>query len=182
MMPNLGQGGCQAIEDAAVLAEEIGATTRRSDLADALQRYRNRRLARSAAVQGLSRFASDIIIQGFDTPAKVYMKDGALQVENLNYAGVVTRLLQPILPIFFSVQFNFLYSGWRNERFALEPIRDFFLLAPAVLGTGLLVDGMLGGELLGGGEAIGAIDGASEGSEGILATLQQLFESFSGMM
>ena len=41
---------------------------------------------------------------------------------------------------------------------------------------------MLGGELLGGGEAIGAIDGASEGSEGILATLQQLFESFSGMM
>ena len=103
------------------------------DLADALQRYRNRRLARSAAVQGLSRFASDIIIQGFDTPAKVYMKDGALQVENLNYAGVVTRLLQPILPIFFSVQFNFLYSGWRNERFALEPIRDFFLLAPAVL-------------------------------------------------
>ena len=182
MMPNLGQGGCQAIEDAAVLAEEIGATTHRSDLADALQRYRNRRLARSAAVQGLSRFASDIIIQGFDTPAKVYMKDGALQVENLNYAGVVTRLLQPILPIFFSVQFNFLYSGWRNERFALEPIRDFFLLAPAVLGTGLLVDGMLGGELLGGGEALGAIDGASEGSEGILATLQQLFESFSGMM
>jgi zeaxanthin epoxidase len=26
---------------------------------------------RSAAVQGLSRFASDIIIRGFDTPAKV---------------------------------------------------------------------------------------------------------------
>ena len=38
-------------DDAAVLAEEIGATTHRSDLADALQRYRNRRLARSAAVQ-----------------------------------------------------------------------------------------------------------------------------------
>ena len=53
---------------------------------------------------------------------------------------------------------------------------------PPVLGTGLLVDGMRGGERLGGGEAIGAIDGASEGSEGILATLQQLFESFSGMM
>ena len=24
--------------------------------------------------------------------------------ENLNYAGVVTRLLQPILPVFFAVQ------------------------------------------------------------------------------
>ena len=94
---------------------------------------------------------------------KLGFYDGKFVCENLNYAGVVTRLLQPILPIFFSVQFNFLYSGWRNERFALEPIRDFFLLAPAVLGTGLLVDGMLGGELLGGGEAIGAIDGASEG-------------------
>merc|ERR1719421_2023956 len=69
MMPNLGQGGCQAIEDAAVLAEEIGATTRRSELADALQSYRNRRLTRSAAVQGLSRFASDIILRGFDTAA-----------------------------------------------------------------------------------------------------------------
>eukprot|EP00967_Tisochrysis_lutea_P064566 scaffold83666_cov33-Tisochrysis_lutea.AAC.3 len=28
--------------------------------------------------------------------------------------------------------FNFLYSGWRNEPLNLEPIRDFFLLAPAV--------------------------------------------------
>jgi len=34
-------------------------------------RYKDRRLVRSAAVQGLSRFASDIIIRGFDTPAKV---------------------------------------------------------------------------------------------------------------
>merc|ERR1711970_380546 len=84
MMPNLGQGGCQAIEDAIVLAEEL---------------------------KGLSRFASDIIIRGFDTPAKIV--DGRL--ENFNYAGIVTRLLQPILPIFFMVQFNFLYEGWRNE-------------------------------------------------------------------
>jgi zeaxanthin epoxidase len=35
------------------------------------RRYKDRRLVRSAAVQGLSRFASDIIIRGFDTPAKV---------------------------------------------------------------------------------------------------------------
>lgn len=66
---------------------------------------------RSASVQGLSRFASDIIIRGFDTPAKIV--DG--NFENFNYAGIVTRLLQPILPVFFTVQFAFLYDGWRNE-------------------------------------------------------------------
>ena len=32
-----------------------------------------------------------------------------------SYAGVVTRLLQPILPIFFTVQFAFLYDGWDNK-------------------------------------------------------------------
>jgi len=111
MMPNLGQGGCQAIEDAIVLAEELKGLTSRTEADIALTNYRNRRLVRSAAVQGLSRFASDIIIRGFDTPAKIV--DGRL--ENFNYAGVVTRLLQPILPIFFMVQFNFLYEGWRNE-------------------------------------------------------------------
>ena len=111
MMPNLGQGGCQAIEDAVVLAQELKKLDRRSAADAALVTYRNRRLVRSAAVQGLSRFASDIIIRGFDTPAKIV--DGRL--ENFNYAGIVTRLLQPILPLFFFVQFEFLYEGWRNE-------------------------------------------------------------------
>merc|ERR1711903_358830 len=113
MMPNLGQGGCQAIEDAQVLSEVLSGLESKShaDVAEALATYKDRRLVRSAAVQGLSRFASDIIIRGFDTPAKIV--DGRL--ENFNYAGIVTRLLQPILPIFFMVQFNFLYEGWRNE-------------------------------------------------------------------
>jgi zeaxanthin epoxidase len=43
----------------------------KGDVAQALRTYKDRRLVRSAAVQGLSRFASDIIIRGFDTPAKV---------------------------------------------------------------------------------------------------------------
>ena len=60
MMPNLGQGGCQAIEDAIVLKEELGKLTSRASVPGALLTYRNRRLIRSAAVQGLSRFASDI--------------------------------------------------------------------------------------------------------------------------
>merc|ERR1719181_2422934 len=104
----------------------------RKELDEALATYRNRRLTRSAAVQGLSRFASDIIIRGFDTPCKLGFYDGAFVCENLNYAGVVTRLLQPILPIFFAVQFAFLYDGWRNE-FSLDlkaglPILGFGLV------------------------------------------------------
>jgi zeaxanthin epoxidase len=117
MMPNLGQGGCQAIEDAYVIAQELESCTRRSDVAQKLERYQQRRLVRSAAVQGLSRFASDIIIRGFDTPAKIVRaEDGSIRFENFNYAGIVTKMLQPILPIFFSVQFAFLYDGWKNER------------------------------------------------------------------
>jgi zeaxanthin epoxidase len=65
----------------------------------------------------LSRFASDIIIRGFDTPAKIVWSEGENlpRFENFNYAGIVTRFLQPILPLFFTVQFNFLYDGFRNE-------------------------------------------------------------------
>lgn len=116
MMPNLGQGGCQAIEDAFVIAQELNATTKRTQVPDALLRYRDRRFVRSASVQGLSRFASDIIIRGFDTPFKlVKASDGTFRLENANYAGIVTRMMQSILPVFFAVQFNFLYDGWRNE-------------------------------------------------------------------
>lgn len=117
MMPNLGQGGCQAIEDAMVIAQELNSTTLRTQVPDALKRYRNRRLIRSASVQGLSRFASDIIIRGFDTPFKMVKDDnsGKVRFENANYAGIVTRMMQGILPLFFTVQFNFLYDGWKNE-------------------------------------------------------------------
>ena len=134
MMPNLGQGGCQALEDALTIAEEVTQVTSRKELAGALEHYRNRRLVRSAAVQGLSRFASDIIIRGFDTPCKVGFYDGKFIAENVNYAGVVTRLLQPILPVFFAIQFAFLYDGWRN-RFSLEQV----YIGGAIAAFGLLL-------------------------------------------
>jgi len=122
-------------------------------------------------VQGLSRFASDIIIRGFDTPAKIVTKDG-LKFENFNYAGIVTKMLQPILPIFFSVQFNFLYEGWKNNfaidfnaaiRFAL--VGGFILVIAAgsveesALFAGLGLEGLFG----------------AEGFEAILANLQDIF-------
>merc|ERR1719310_554177 len=115
MMPNLGQGGCQAIEDASVIATKLSELSHRSEVEAALGDYRDTRLTRSAAVQGLSRFASDIIIRGFDTPCKVGFYDGKFVCENLNYAGVVTRMLQPVLPVFFAIQFAFLYDGWDNK-------------------------------------------------------------------
>lgn len=128
-----------------MIAEELHSISKRSEVEGALKRYVGRRRFRSAAVQGLSRFASDIIIRGFDTPLKVKFTP-EFAVENLNYAGVVTKLLQPLLPIFFSIQFNFLYAGFSNEPFALEPIRDFFLLTPTLVAGGVAIDAFLGGE------------------------------------
>jgi len=162
MMPNLGQGGCQAIEDSFVIAEELGSASKRTEITGKLQSYARRRQIRSAAVQGLSRFASDIIIRGFDTPAKISWVDGKPKFENCNYAGIVTRLLQPILPIFFKVQFNFLYDGWKNE-FGID-----FLAAISFLAVGGLILLLSAGFLGEAGFAAGLGLEAFIGAEGLL--------------
>lgn len=53
MLPYQGQGAAQAIEDAAVLAEELGAVGR-GDIHDALLRYSHRRATRAGMVQDAS--------------------------------------------------------------------------------------------------------------------------------
>lgn len=63
MMPNLGQGGCQAVEDGYRLAQELSKIKDRGDVAWALRMYENSRLVRSSAVHGLARIASDILFQ-----------------------------------------------------------------------------------------------------------------------
>ena len=76
MMPNLGQGGCQAIEDAYVLTECLREVTGPNgaapdDLAEvhtALQGFYEKRVGRVAGVSLLSRLASDLIVNFFDTP------------------------------------------------------------------------------------------------------------------
>ena len=140
----IGQGGCQAIEDAYVIAEELASVQSRTEISDKLKSYHKRRLVRSAVVQGLSRFASDIIIQGFDTPAKIVWteEESWPRFENFNYAGIVTRLLQPFLPLFFSLQFNYLYEGFRNEM-PMELGAPFAVLfvggvAALAMGTGII--------------------------------------------
>jgi zeaxanthin epoxidase len=179
MMPNLGQGGCQAIEDALVIQEELEKleTREQSGVRAALKSYQSRRKARSAAVQGLSRFASDIIIKGFDTPVSVKLprrdEDGTwhgFEVEHGSYNGFATRVLQPVLPVFFSIQFNFLYSGWKNEKFALEPVRDLLVIGPGVILGGLALEALVEGE------GLVALQGLVDGlPEELLQALQNIF-------
>ena len=129
-----------------------------------MQQYQKRRLIRSAAVQGLSRFASDIIIRGFDTPAKIVWEEGKVlpRFENFGYAGIVTKMLQPILPVFFMVQFNFLYDGWRNKNSVDLPAAIGFLTLGSIIL--LLTAGALGEAGLVAGVGAEAVLGA----EGIL--------------
>lgn len=58
MTPNLGQGGCQAIEDAFVLAEALAASG--DDVEGALRRYESLRKARAESVAARSRSAGRI--------------------------------------------------------------------------------------------------------------------------
>jgi zeaxanthin epoxidase len=142
-----------------------------------MKSYQRRRKARSAAVQGLSRFASDIIIKGFDTPVSVKLprqdEDGkwhGFEFEHASYNGFLTRALQPVLPVFFSIQFNFLYSGWKNERLALEPVRDLLVLGPGVLLGGLALEALVEGE------GLVALQGFVDTlPEELLETLQSIF-------
>jgi zeaxanthin epoxidase len=111
MMPNLGQGGCQAIEDAYVLTEELCQVTDKSQIESALQEYYRKRIVRSAIVQGMSRLSSDIIISSFSTPflIKEFLKEGS-NYKYLTLPSLLTSYLQYFLPFIFYAQFSYLYS------------------------------------------------------------------------
>ena len=162
MLPNLDQGECQAIEDAYVLAQELNSASSREEIEMKLKSYNKRRLIRSAVVQGLSRFASDIIIRGFNTPSKIIKTEEGMKFENLNYSGIVTKLLQPIIPIFISIQLKFLFAGWKNDsivdlnaaiRFltvgSIILLICFGIVEESALFAGLGVEGLLGIEGIG---------------------------------
>ena len=111
--------------------------------------------------------------------------DGRL--ENFNYAGIVTRVLQPILPVFFVVQFNFLYSGWRNEA-GFKDLTNGLLLS--LLGGGLLLvfaavaadAGLL--VAFGVETAAGLIESLAGGAgfDGLIETFQATLPQFDGML
>ena len=61
MVPHQGQGANQTIEDAIVLADELGEVEGTDDLASALRHYTERRRKRTVAVQWLSRRTADLM-------------------------------------------------------------------------------------------------------------------------
>merc|ERR1719424_65725 len=117
MMPNLGQGGGMAIEDALVLSQEIArlnegndpAGTPRKRLPLALRRYNQNRVLRAAAVQGLSRVSSAFLFQ-YQPPLDI---EWAMppRVRNFGPRSLITRACQSFLQtVIFPLQFEFLFS------------------------------------------------------------------------
>jgi len=112
MMPNLGQGGGQAIEDAYELTRALaavqtfsGTTATREEYRGALQDFYRRRLPRVSAISLLSRLASDLIINAFDTPWSPHDDKGQ------DWKSYLTFLWKPVLQyLVFPAQFLFLYS------------------------------------------------------------------------
>jgi len=105
MMPNLGQGGCQAIEDAYVLTECLSKTKSTEKLEDTLQEFYRKRIVRVSIVQLLSRLASDLIINAFDTPWSPHDDLGK------SWKSYLTFFWKPLLQYaIFPAQFAYLYS------------------------------------------------------------------------
>ncbi|KAL7540004.1 hypothetical protein ACHAWF_006581 [Thalassiosira exigua] len=62
MMPNLGQGGCQATEDGYRLIEELAQVTHTRDVPGALGQYSRIRVIRTAIIQGFAQLGSDLLV------------------------------------------------------------------------------------------------------------------------
>lgn len=62
MMPNLGQGGCQATEDGYRLAEELSNVKHTSDIEGALQTYFLKRIPRTTIIQTIAQLGSDLLV------------------------------------------------------------------------------------------------------------------------
>eukprot|EP00594_Rhizosolenia_setigera_P012314 CAMPEP_0178958318 /NCGR_PEP_ID=MMETSP0789-20121207/11544_1 /TAXON_ID=3005 /ORGANISM="Rhizosolenia setigera, Strain CCMP 1694" /LENGTH=581 /DNA_ID=CAMNT_0020640947 /DNA_START=105 /DNA_END=1850 /DNA_ORIENTATION=+ len=105
MMPNLGQGGCQAIEDAYVLAEMLSQCKSTAKLEKTLDNFYKKRIVRVSIVQFLSRLASDLIINAFDTPWSPHDNLGT------SWKSYLTFFWKPLLQYaIFPAQFAYLYS------------------------------------------------------------------------
>jgi zeaxanthin epoxidase len=105
MMPNLGQGGCQAIEDAYILTNTLAETQTTEKLEKSLQSFYYKRIVRVSIVQLLSRLASDLIINAFDTPWSPHDNKGQ------TWKSYLTFFWKPILQYaIFPAQFAYLYS------------------------------------------------------------------------
>jgi zeaxanthin epoxidase len=62
MMPNLGQGGCQATEDGYRLAEELASVSHTKDIEAALNTYYSKRIPRTTIIQIMAQLGSDLLV------------------------------------------------------------------------------------------------------------------------
>lgn len=88
MTPNLGQGGCQAVEDAVVLAAY-------ADQPDGLARYTQQRLPRTSAVAAASRRIGRLTT--LSNPAAVLVRDSAMALAGRLGPNLVLRQMDPVL-------------------------------------------------------------------------------------
>jgi len=93
MMPNLGQGGCQAIEDAYVITELLSNCKNTEDIPRKLQEFYRKRIVRVTVVQFMSRLASDLIINAFDTPWSPHDEKGK------SWKSYLTFFWKPVLQV-----------------------------------------------------------------------------------
>ncbi len=75
MTPNLGQGACQAIEDAVALAECLAAET---DIVSALKRYEKRRITRTKRITQLARLVGWVV--QWENPMASWVRDAIIKI------------------------------------------------------------------------------------------------------
>lgn len=97
MTPNLGQGGCQAIEDAIVLAHRLGRGDERApknDVTAALTAYTADRRDRTARIARLS--ARTGRMQQLDQPVRIAVRDTLIRLAGKLGPGLMLRQMAPL--------------------------------------------------------------------------------------
>lgn len=93
MTPHLGQGACQAIEDAAVLADSLGGTkSGTGSIAVALRHYENRRISRTAMIVRRSRRIGRVL--QLENPLLCGLRDALTRALP---SGVMLRQMDPVV-------------------------------------------------------------------------------------
>jgi zeaxanthin epoxidase len=94
-MPNLGQGGAMAIEDAYVLGEELDGIKNTNEIKSILKAYERRRFFRASVAQFLSRNGSDLLSDW----------------EKLRTTPVVGEIAMKSINVFQPLTMDYLYSS-----------------------------------------------------------------------
>ena len=118
MQPNLGQGGCMAIEDAFQLATDLTAEVERrgpkdADVEGVLRSYFNKRVWRAATIHGMAGMAA-----GMASTYKAYLGEGLGPLEALTqlkipHPGRVSG--QVVMKLSMPSMFGFVLGGYKDS-------------------------------------------------------------------